>query len=104
MAKNQKFVELRILTDNIISKRDIENSFKKIFIYITKNNDYLDAFWTLNGKYIPSKIFKPVQTIIKNCNKKRFISVNEFIRKGYQLFNFFSSNDKIAIMNFNIFS
>ena len=104
MAKNQKFVELRILTDNIISKRDIENSFKKIFIYITKNNDYLDAFWTLNGKYIPSEIFKPVQTIIKNCNKKRFISGNEFIRKGYQLFNFFSSNDKIAIMNFNIFS
>ena len=102
IPKNQRFVDIKKLTDTIILKREIENSFKKIFVYISKNKEFLDAFWTMNGKTIPNKIFKPVHTIIKSYNKKRFISVNEFIGKGYQLFNSFPPNDKIAIMNFKI--
>ena len=98
-------MELKNLTEKIISKKEIENCFKNIFKYICINNDeYLDAFTVMNRKSIPSEIYKPVQLVIKNCNnKKRFISINEFIRKGYELFHCFSHNDKIALMNFSFF-
>jgi hypothetical protein len=102
--KTKKYFEIQFLTNNIISKNEIENSFKNIFRYLTKNNNYLDAFSVMNTKTIPSKIYKPIQSVIKNCNnKKRFISESEFVKKGYELFNFFSQNDKISIINFNIF-
>lgn len=102
--KNKKYVELKYLTENIISKKEIENCFKNISKYICINNDYLDAFTVLNRKSIPSEIYKPVQFVIKKCNNKnRFISINEFIRKGYELFHCFSQNDKIALMNFSLF-
>ena len=102
--KTKKYFEIHFLTNNIISKNEIENSFKNIFRYLTKNNNYLDAFSVMNTKTIPSKIYMPIQSVIKSCNnKKRFISENEFVKKGYELFNFFSQNDKISIINFNIF-
>ena len=102
--KNKKYVELKYLTENIISKKEIENCFKNISKYICINNDYLDAFTAMNRKSIPSEIYKPVQFVIKKCNNKnRFISINEFIRKGYELFHCFSKNDKIALMNFSLF-
>ena len=102
--KNKKYVELKYLTENIISKKEIENCFKNISKYICINNDYLDAFTAMNRKSIPSEIYKPVQFVIKKCNNKnRFISINEFIRKGYELFHCFSQNDKIALMNFSLF-
>lgn len=91
--------------ENIIQKNEIEISLKKIFNHISINNCYLDAFSALNTKTIPSGIYKPVHCIIKNCDKKkRFISANEFIRKGSELFHFFSQEEKIAILNFKIFS
>lgn len=102
--KTKKYFEINFLTNNIVSKNEIENSFKNIFNFLTKNNNYLDAFSVMNTKTIPSKIYKPIQSVIKSCNnKKRFISENEFVQKGYELFNFFSQNDKISIINFNIF-
>ena len=106
MNMNKKYVELKYLTENIISKNEIENCFKNIFNYICKNqkHDYLDVFSNMNTKNIPSEIYKPIQYVIKNCNnKRRFIPANEFIRKGYELFHYFSQNDKIALMNFNVF-
>ena len=102
--KTRKYFDINFLTNNIISKNEIEDSFKNIFRFLTKNNNYLDAFSAMNTKTIPSKIYKPIQSVIKSCNnKKRFISENEFVKKGYELFNFFSQNDKISIINFNIF-
>ena len=102
--KTKKYFEINFLTNNIVSKNEIENSFKNIFNFLTKSNNYLDAFSVMNTKTIPSKIYKPIQSVIKSCNnKKRFISENEFVQKGYELFNFFSQNDKISIINFNIF-
>ena len=102
--KTKKYIQFKYLTKNIITKKDIENYFKKIFNYICKNHEYLDVFKSMNTKTIPVEIYKPVQSVIKKCNnKKRFISVNEFIQKGYEQFHFFSRNDKIAVMNFKIF-
>lgn len=103
-AKNKMYIGLNYLTESIISKKDIENCFEKIFNYICKNHQYFDVFRAMNTKNIPSQIYKVVKFVIKNCNKKRFITANEFIRKGTELFHFFSKNDKIAIINFNIFS
>lgn len=103
--ETKKYYELNFLTNNIISKNEIEKCFENIFNYITKNNKYLDAFSIMNTKSIPIQIYKPIQFVIKNCNnKKRFISASEFIRKGYELFNYFSQNDKIALINFKIIS
>ena len=103
-AKNKMYIGLNYLTESIISKKDIENCFEKIFNYICKNHQYFDVFRAMNTKNIPSQIYKAVQFVIKNCNKRRFITANEFIRKGTELFHFFSKNDKISIINFNIFS
>ena len=102
--KTRKYIQFKNLTKNIISKKEIENYFRGIFNYISKNHEYLDVFKSMNTKTIPGEIYKPVQAVIKKCIKERFISVNEFIQKGYEQFHFFSRNDKIAIMNFNIFS
>ena len=102
-VQNSKYVKLTTLTNNIISKIEIEKCFKNIFYYITKNKEVIDVFYSLNTKNIPFKIFNPVKYVIKNCNKKkRFISANEFVRKGYELFNFLPQNDKISIINFNV--
>ena len=102
--KTKKYFDIHFLTNNIISKNEIENSFKNIFKYLSKNNNYLDAFSVMNTKTIPSKIYKSIQSVIKSCNnKQRFIPENEFVRKGYELFNFFSQDDKIYIINFSIF-
>ena len=80
--KTKKYFEIQFLTNNIISKNEIENSFKNIFRFLTKNNNYLDAFSVMNTKTIPSKIYMPIQSVIKSCNnKKRFISENEFVKK-----------------------
>ena len=103
--KTKEFIQFKYLTKNIISKKEIEKYFKNIFNYITKNHEYLDVFKSMNTKTIPLEIYKPVHYVIKQCNnKERFISVNEFIQKGYEQFRFLSRNDKISIMNFNIFS
>ena len=102
--KTRKYIQFKNLTKNIISKKEIENYFRGIFNYISKNHEYLDVFKSMNTKTIPVEIYKPVQAVIKKCIKERFIFVNEFIQKGYEQFHFFSRNDKIAIMNFNIFS
>ena len=102
--KTRKYIQFKNLTKNIISKKEIENYFRGIFNYISKNHEYLDVFKSMNTKTIPGEIYKPVQAVIKKCIKERFISVNEFSQKGYEQFHFFSRNDKIAIMNFNIFS
>ena len=102
--KTRKYIQFKNLTKNIISKKEIENYFRGIFNYISKNHEYLDVFKSMNTKTIPVEIYKPVQAVIKKCIKERFISINEFIQKGYEQFYFFSRNDKIAIMNFNIFS
>jgi len=104
IRKTKKYFEINFLKNNIISKNEIENSFKNIFKFLTKNNNYLDVFSVMNPKTIPAKIYKSIQSVIKSCNnKQRFISEKEFVKKGYELFNFFSQDEKISIINFNIF-
>ena len=77
------------------------NSFKNIFNLITKNNKILDAFNVVNKNNIPSPIYEVVKTIVKNCNNKnRFIDYNDFINMAFILFDKFSNDEKISILNY----
>ena len=78
------------------------NSFKDIFNAVTKNNKTLDAFNMINKNNIPSPIYGIVKFIVKNCqNKNRFIEYEEFINKALTLFDNFSKEEKISILNYN---
>jgi hypothetical protein len=90
------------LSRNLQAKNDVMISLKNIFKYITKNNKTLDVFTVVNKKNIPEEIFDIVKTIVRNCDKKkRFIEFNEFVNKGFYLFDQFSKEDKITVLNFN---
>ena len=79
----------------------LELTSKEDNIVVTKNNNTLDAFTVVNKKNIPEEIFGIVKTIVRNCNiKKRFIEYNEFVNKAFYLFDQFSNEDKITILNF----
>ena len=90
------------LARNLLVKREIMNSFKNIFNFITKNNQTLDVFAILNRQNIPEELYDIIKKIVKNCNrKKRFIEKNEFINQANSLFNIFSKEEKIIILNYN---
>ena len=90
------------LARNLMNKNEIMNSLKNIFNYITKNKMILDVFGVVNIQNIPEEIYGIVKNIVKNCNqKKRFIEYNEFIDKAYYLFDKFTNEEKIIILNFN---
>ena len=98
--KNNTICRNRI-TLNLIEKNEIINSFKNIFNLITKNNKILDAFTVVNKNNIPSPIYEVVKTIVKNCNNKnRFIDYNDFINMAFILFDKFSNEEKISILNY----
>ena len=89
------------ITSNLIEKNEIINSFKNIFNKITKNNKILDAFSLVNRNNIPSPIYDIVKTILKNCNNKnRFVEYNDFINMAFILFDKFSNEEKISILNY----
>ena len=89
------------ITSNLIEKNEIINSFKNIFNKITKNNKILDAFSLVNRNNIPSPIYDIVKTILKNCNNRnRFVEYNDFINIAFILFDKFSNEDKISILNY----
>ena len=90
------------ITSNLIEKNEIINSIKNIFKLITKNNTALDAFSMINKNVIPSPIYDVVKKIVRNCdNKKRFIEYDDFINKSFFLFDKFSTEEKISILNYN---
>ena len=90
------------LSRHLQAKNDVIISLKNIFNFITKNNKTLDVFTVVNKKNIPEEIFDIVKTIVRNCDKKkRFIEYNEFINKGFYLFDQFSKEDKITVLNYN---
>ena len=90
------------ITSNLIEKNEIITSFKNIFNIITKNNRILDAFSVVNKNNIPSPIYEIVKNIVKNCdNKNRFIQYDDFINTAFVLFDKFSNEDKISILNYN---
>ena len=90
------------ITSNLIEKNEIITSFKNIFNIITKNNRILDAFIVINKNNIPSPIYEIVKNVVKNCdNKKRFIQYDDFINTAFVLFDKFSNEDKISILNYN---
>ena len=100
-TKNNTISKNRI-TSNLIEKNEIINSIKNIFKLITKNNIALDAFSVVNKNVIPSPIYDVVKKIVRNCdNKKRFIEYNDFINKAFILFDTFSNEEKISILNYN---
>ena len=89
------------LSQNLLAKKEIITSIKNIFYYISKNNDTLDAFAVVNKNNIPEKIYDIIKKIVNNCDKKkRFIEYNEFINQAFYLFDSFSKEDKITILNF----
>ena len=89
------------LMNNLLNKNEIIKAFNNVFCFISKDNNYLDVFSSLNRKSIPSDIFEPVQFIVKSCNQKqRFISINEFSAKGVELFDKLNLKDQILILNF----
>ena len=56
----------------------------------------------VNKNNIPSPIYEIVKNIVKNCdNKKRFVQYDDFINKNFVLFDKFSNEDKISILNYN---
>ena len=79
------------------------NSLKNIFNLITKNSRTLDAFAIVNKKIIPNEIiYNIIKKIVNHCDKsKRFIEYDEFINKATDLFELFSTDEKITILNFN---
>ena len=90
------------LAQNLMIKKEIINSLKNIFNFITKNNRILDAFAIVNRKIIPNEIYSIIKKIVNHCNKsKRFIEYDEFINKAIDLFELFSMEEKITILNFN---
>jgi len=90
------------LTENLLTKNEIINSIKNIFCTIAKNNKILDVFTLVNKKNIPEGIFEIVKKIISFCDKKkRFVEYNEFICQAFLLFETFSNEEKITILNFN---
>ena len=100
-TKNNTISKNRI-TSNLIEKNEIINSIKNIFKLITKNNIALDAFSVVNKNVIPSPIYDVVKKIVRNCdNKKRFIEYDDFINKAFILFDTFSNEEKISILNYN---
>ena len=89
------------ITSNLIEKNEIINSFKNIFNIITKNNKILDAFSLVNKNNIPSPIYDIIKTILKNCNNRnRFVEYNDFINIAIILFDKFSNEEKISILNY----
>ena len=56
----------------------------------------------MNMNLLPSNIFLIIKNVLKKCGNKRFIHIDEFVKKGVQLFNLFSKTDRINILNFNI--
>ena len=89
------------ITSNLIEKNEIINSFKNIYNIITKNNEILDAFSLVNKNNIPSPIYDIVKTILKNCNNRnRFVEYNDFINMAINLFDKFSNDEKISILNY----
>ena len=93
---------LNNLTKNLLAKKEIMNSLKNIFYFISKNNKILDVFAVVNRKNIPEKLYDIIKTIVKNCDKKkRFIEYDEFINQAFYLFDSLSKEEKITILNFN---
>ena len=104
LRKNKNYhPNLNNLTQNLIVKKEIINSLKNIFNLITKNNRTLDAFAIVNKKIIPNEIiYNIIKKIVNHCDKsKRFIEYDEFINKATDLFELFSTDEKITILNFN---
>lgn len=90
------------ITSNLVEKKEIINSFKNIFNIITKNNRILDAFSVVNKNIIPSPIYEIVKNVVKNCdNKNRFIQYDDFINMAFVLYDKFSDEEKISILNYN---
>ena len=90
------------IKEKLIEKNEILNCFRNIFNAVTKNNKTLDAFNMINKNNIPSPIYEIVKFIVKNCqNKNRFIEYEEFINKALTLFDNFSKEEKISILNYN---
>ena len=90
------------LTENLLTKNEIVSSIKSIFCSIAKNNKVLDVFSLVNKKNIPEGIYEIVKKIICFCDKKkRFVEYNEFICQAFYLFETFTKEEKITILNFN---
>ena len=102
VRKNKNYLHnFNNLTQNLILKKEIMNSLKNIFNFITKNNRALDAFAVVNKKIIPIEIYNIIKKIVNNCDKrKRFIEYDEFINKAIDVFELFSMDEKITILNF----
>lgn len=103
IKKNKNFhPNLNNLSRNLMLKKEIINSLNNIFNCITKNNRTLDAFAIVNKQIIPNDIYNIIKKIVNHCDKsKRFIEYNEFINKAIDIFELFSMNEKITILNFN---
>jgi hypothetical protein len=102
LSNYNNLVDIKTLRENIISKNEIEKCFINIFNFISKNKPYFDVFFRMNMNLLPSNIFLIIKNVLKKCGNKRFIHIDEFVKKGVQLFNLFSKTDRINILNFNI--
>ena len=99
---NHNSLNKNSLTQNLLAKKEIMNSLKKMFYHISKNNNTLDVFAVVNKKNIPENIYYIIKNIVKNCDKKkRFIEYEEFINKAFYIYDSFSKEDKITVLNFN---
>lgn len=99
---NHNALNKNSLSQKLLAKKEIITSLKNIFYYISKNNNTLDVFGVVNKKNIPEQIYGIIKKIVNNCDKKkRFIEYDEFINQAFYLFDSFSKEDKITILNFN---
>ena len=99
---DKHYVYTNKIKEKLLQRNEILNCFRNIFIAITKNNKILDAFNMINKNNIQSPIYEIVKFIVKNCqNKNRFIEYEEFINKALNLFDNFSKEEKIAILNYD---